>query len=65
MLQLSSFQGDEELIFINGYRESAQVGIGRPVLHYPFVIEFAAVSRALQPVPENLQFCTLVGTAHV
>jgi hypothetical protein len=54
MLQLSSFQGDEELIFINGYGERTQVGICRAGLHYPFVIEFAAMGRALQPVTENL-----------
>jgi hypothetical protein len=54
MLQLSSFQGDEELIFINGRCERAQVGVGRPGLYYPFVIEFAAVGRALQSIPEHL-----------
>ena len=43
-----------------GHREGPQISIGGPVLHDPFVIEFAPVRGALQPGTKYLQFRTLM-----
>lgn len=37
-----------------GHLKRAEVAIGRPIMHDPFVIEFAAMGWALEPGPKYL-----------
>ena len=59
-----SFQGNVKLMIMFSHRESPQIRIGRSVLHYPLVVEFATMRRTLKPGAEYLQFRPLMRTTH-
>ena len=47
-----------------GYRKRPQIRIGRSIFNNAFVVELAAMRRALQPGPKDLQFRPLMRAAH-
>ena len=47
-----------------GHREGPQIGIGRSIFHNPFVVELAAMRRALQPGAKYLKLRSLMRTPH-